>query len=567
MISITRQPGATHLSQNQILFEVKGMDADGMQFYWRGVRAELRSVGANGLSSGQFVSVNWTEPEGLSLAVNFSVPASPALATGNPNRLPPYASGTYLAYWESVAAKMAAHPELRPWFSFYATDNGDGTYSVWCTARQYETGWTVAFGPDGAPAFTTSQVAELTTNTPEGYRLRLDVFLEDGYDLGTYMRVATVGSPVNSDSKALFSIEQVLDKSLRNTLPELLVPAWDTAAPYVSPTLLRYYVRAYEQTDNGDPDYTNFRLSTTKRVLCGGIAQSLDAQLDFLGTRDEDSNWLTWRPDGQTVAPEQPYFLAWYCYDNTILPIALEVEEYLADGSVTQTYLYQDDIGQPSQYRVYVFPVGPEALGVSASTVRYRVRVVQEGEIGPDFEPIYSTVSPWRIFYVDRAHYTEVRYLAYLNSFCCPEVVRCVGDIDKDVKIDVEESQAIVPIGFVETFPERRPARIDWEDLFTYRTGYIPRLEADTLQHELRSSWRLYEISPTGYIPLLTRGKSFPITSSRQNLHSVEIEATPALLDRNYSRIDGQLVIPPIEVWGSPDGLHIWTSPVAVPWS
>lgn len=570
MITFTRQPGTIALSGNQVLYEIKGTDPDGNPFFYRGARAELRSVGANGLSAGHVVTVNWEEPEGLSLSVGFSTAASAAIAALSVNQLPPYSTGSYLTYWETVAAKMAAHPQLRPFFTFFAVDNGDGTYSVWCTARLYETGWQVGFGPDGAPAFTAQAFPDITTNDPGGYRIRTDVFLEESYAANTYARIATISSPVANDSKVLFNIAGILDQGSRNLLPELMVPAWDAAVPAVSPTMFRYYIRSYEQTDNADGDYTNFLISSTQRILCGGISQTLAAQIDYLATRNAESNWLTWRPDGQIVSPDQPYFLSWYAYPpggGLLGDVVLQVQEYTEDGTSTTKYMFVDSPLDSDSYNVYVWAVGPEALEIGATTVRYRVRVMRLDVVADGDPQTYSAASPWRLFHIDRSYHEEVRYLAYVNSFCCPEVVRCVGDHDEDMKLEREESQAIIPVGYAATFPELRNHRTDWQSYFTYRTGYLSRNEATALQ-ELQISPRVYEISPGGYIPLALEGKSFSISSTRQNLHAMEVQARPALLDRYFSRLYDPLAEPALpnpEAWQSPDGAY-WLSAVGLPW-
>lgn len=568
MIAFLEQPGSVVLSRNRIAYKILATDNEGAQFYWYGARNELRGNVAAGFPDGMDLALYWKEPTGATLAVFFEV-KTVALANVTTD-LPAYSTGDLAAYWMSVAAKMQAHPEVNPFFQVYSTGNDDGSYSIWVVSRFYEAGWSIFYPISNEGNYTQTQYPALTTNVPTGYTVRLDVFAEPIYKSGTFERLATVGGAPARNSRKDLEISEILHQAIREYLDDLLIPSWGTALPYAADTLRRFYIRAYE-TSVGEPLlWDSFQTGSRKTALAGGIAESLDASVDFLGTRDATNSWLTWRPDGQTVAPEQPYYLSWFPwnYDQTLYSGAyLEVEETDADGTVTSRYVYEDDDVAVTLAPI-VFPVGPTELGIAATTNYYRVRVIQNTNVPAlEEEPDRSAYSTWRTFFVDRSHYHEVRYLAYINAFYLPEITRCTGDADKDLDIQYEESLAIKPLGSADSFREKRVHNTTWEDVFTYRTGYLPRLEAETLQHELRASDRVYEISAAGYIPLVLRGRSFPVGSSRRNLHSIEITATPALMDRIYSREDGTIVNIEVDVWGSPNGVDIWASPLAESWS
>jgi len=564
MIAFLEQPGSVVLSRNRIAYKILATDDEGAQFYWYGSRCELTGNVGAGFPDGMDLALYWKEPTGATLAVFFEVKTI-ALANVTTD-LPAYSSGDLASYWMSVAAKMQAHPEVNPFFQVYSTGNDDGSYSIWVVSRFYEAGWSIYYPISNAGDYTFTQYPALSTNVPDGYNVRLDIFAEPSYQSGTFERLATVGGAPSRNSRKDLEISEILHAAIREYLDDLLIPAWGTALPYPADTLRRFYIRAYE-TSVGEPLlWDSFQTGSRKTAIAGGISESLDASIDFIDTRDFTNSWLTWRPDGQAVGPDQPYYLSWfpYNYEETLYSGAyLEVEETDADGTVSTSYAYEDNAAAVTLAPI-VFPVGPNSLGISETTNYYRVRVVQNTNIVvPPTEPDRAAYSEWRTFFVDRSHYHEVRYLAYLNGFYLPEIIRCTGDADKDLEVNQEESLAIKPLGSSDTFRETRTHRIDWRDLFTYRTGYLPRLEVETLQHELRTSDRVYEISAAGYVPLVLRGKSFPVAASRRNLHSIEITATPALLDRIYSREDGNLVSVDVDVWGSPDGIDIWGSPIS----
>ena len=111
----------------------------------------------------------------------------------------------------------------------------------------------------------------------------------------------------------------------------------------------------------------------------------------------------------------------------------------------------------------------------------------------------------------------------------------------------------------------------DFENIFTYRTGYKSRIEIEALQEMLIEN-QAYEIFQSGYVPLFITDKKFDITECLQFLHALQFKAVRSLKRINYSNslipCDGALPIcgpsnwqsPEDECWNTPNGLN-WEGP------
>ena len=196
--------------------------------------------------------------------------------------------------------------------------------------------------------------------------------------------------------------------------------------------------------------------------------------------------------------------------------------------------------------------------GIQKYTVQVRFRDF-------DIDPLPEGVnySPIRTYYVDYNYYKEQRYLMYLNSFSAPQVLRCIGDLVEDVGISRQESRHILPPAYNPAFAEIRQYDADWSEVFTYHTGWVTRLEARALQEMLIYNY-LYEVSPYGYIPLYLVSESFPITATRDTLHSITLKTKPALLSKFYSNILIPLTAEQ-EGWLT-DLEEYWQTSMALPW-
>jgi hypothetical protein len=540
MIIIAQEPEPITLTGNPVTYTIRAVDGDGNTVQWLGARSELIFDGYFDLPIDS-ISLNWIEPGGLGTAIDYF--SSDDLT--DPRAFPRFESAfpSTLAYYEAVAARMEAHPLAGPYFRIYAVDNGDGI-SLWAVARRYEEGWDVQWGNNNILSGSTDvqSSTELISTAPEDYRIHLDAYIEQDFGSSNYKEAGKLSSPVDEQGLARFDISSLLNAAAFSTFPLDIqgpnIPAWGLEEVLLHDVLRKYFVRLYERNSEGDNDFQFYFPRSPQLALVGGIAQNFFALYNIFENFSESNAFLTWKPDKRTLGPDQPEWLAWYNYTDSVAEIVLFVIEYDEEGSETSKYMY--DLGpnrlkaEPSQ--VLLIPVGPQALALEDETIKYEVRVVDalsnwEGAGGDFF-------SQPRTYYIDRRHYHTVRYLMYLNGWNCPETLRCVGDMDVEMTSSALESRRVLPPGFGDRYSELMAYRTEWADRFTYRSGYMTAAEAETLR-EILIYRKLYEVYEDGYIPLHIPGEaSFQITSSRQNLHSITIQAEPALEPRYFSNFN-----------------------------
>jgi hypothetical protein len=540
MIVIEQEPGDIALTGNPVTYTIRAVDGDGNTVQWLGARSELIFDGYFDLPIDS-ISLNWTEPSGLQTSIDYFSSNDLTDPRAFPDDATPFAS--ILAYYEAVAARMEAHPLAGPYFRIFAVDNGDGI-SLWAVARRYEEGWDVQWGNNNIFSGPTSgnSTTELFSTAPDNYRIHLDAYIEQDFNSSNYKEAGKLSSPVDEQGLARFDLSSLLSAAAYSTYERDIqgppIPAWGIEEVLVHDILRRYFVRIYERNSEANNDFQFYFPQPGRLALVGGIAQNFFALYDLFDSLSATNAFLTWKPDKRTVGPDQPEWLCWYNYTDDIAEIVLLVIEYNEEGVPTSKYKY--DFGpnriKAAHAQSLLIPVGPEALEINADTVKYEVQVVDalsdwEGN-GPEF------FSQQRTFYVDRRHYHTVRYLMYLNGLNCPETLRCVGDADVEMNSSALESRRVLPPGFGDSYSELMSYRTEWADRFTYRSGYISAEEAETLR-EVLIYRRIYEVYEQGFIPLHIPGQaSFEITSSRQNLHSITIQAEPAVEPRHFSNFN-----------------------------
>lgn len=561
MFVISSQPDEVALSGNPVIWKVRALDTEGMPFMWKGARAELKTTGYIDVAEGDFFILSWNEPTVSSQSIIFLSILSPSAINHIPSDSGEYP--TVLAYWEAIAEIMQAHPEIAPFFDVYAVDNGDGI-SLWIQAREYESGWSVSYNIDDMtpPDYTAVAYDIPETNAPDNYNVNVDVIIESTYNSGNYERYATLYGIPGSDSEVAFDISEVLHKALTSFLADPPLPPWGATEPILLDTLRNYYLRVYESAD--EELYDNVSVLDTKLILLGGIAQNLFSAYDFFANLDEDNSLLTWYPDKKKVGVEQPEYLPFVNYSESDLIFYVEVTRYFEDGTSSVVNKYTDYPITLAPWQVSAIPVGFTQLGLNPAggIQKYTVQVrFRDFDIDPLPEGV--NYSPIRTYYVDYNYYKEQRYLMYLNSFSAPQVLRCIGDLVEDVGISRQESRHILPPAYNPAFAEIRQYDADWSEVFTYHTGWVTRLEARALQEMLIYNY-LYEVSPYGYIPLYLVSESFPITATRDTLHSITLKTKPALLSKFYSNILIPLTAEQ-EGWLT-DLEEYWQTSMALPW-
>lgn len=225
-------------------------------------------------------------------------------------------------------------------------------------------------------------------------------------------------------------------------------------------------------------------------------------------------------------------------YTAEVKQLTLRIEEYSADNQIPTIRTLATSLSvQPNE--VALLPAGPSQLDIADPTLKYVVRVVNQLDTS-------ELLSQKRSYYVDRLSYRSLRYVMYLNSFCLPETLRCVGVYEKQLEVDRKERQLVLTGGYSSTTPEVSQDDQSFEHRFTYRSGYLSKHEVEALQ-ELLILGKAYEVSPAGILPLQLKNKKFRVLNTGEILSSIQFTATRSQRLVSYS-LDHQLLHP-----GTPD--------------
>lgn len=532
MITLIGQPGDIALSKNQMVYRLKVTDAAGDPYGPKGVRSQITSDGED-LNPGDVITIDWTEPDGTVHTIDFTAKIGPVSATDLPASSASFP--TFTDYLIDIANQIESHYLIAPHFKLYAMLDM-GTYYLWIETRQIDEDWMVHFDISQVTAtgYASLDFPNIAAdNTPANHKVLLDVFFESNYLSGDYRRKASLEGTIDTAGIIEFNIENIIQSELEITLADPPLPPFNETEMKKADILRRYYVRYREEFDGGSEDW-NFGL--VKLVLCGGIAQNLFADYDFFSNLTIENSFLTWYPDGKTIDTIQPEYLAWYNYTGATQNILLEINLYNEDGYDTTIHRYDSPTPiNVAPHEVVLIPVGYTQIDISdEETLKYSVRVVDKSSDWEGGNPDYF--SQPRQFYVDYQHYREIRYIQYLNGFCIPQTLRCIGDFSNELQVSREKSVRILTPGYSSYFTQLRQHQVDYDNRFTYRSGFLSDQEVDALQ-ELKIYNQAFEVYEEGYIPLYIEDKNYDIADTENFLNAIEIQATPALKQKNYSNI------------------------------
>jgi len=497
MITVTQRPDPIMLSGNPIDVEVLASRPDGSPIVAAGgSRATFTGPPNDGLGDNLFLSLDWTNPEGRALSVGFHTagPFPTAYA------IPAYGGGDLTSYFQQLASAIGSNQEVAPYFNITPSRNLDGSFTITAVAKSNDPAWSVRWeGVDEAAGFT---VANNIGGSNDGsYRVRTEIFMDRG---NGYEEIGSIGSPPNDSSRLAFDIGRIVDNAVREVLPLPGIPSFEADAPIVGNNVYPYYLRISDfSTEAG---YGDDVVIDDRRAFAGKVGGALLSSGNFLEQISTGSSWLCSRPDRRLIGRNEPVFLSWLSPNSSDVSPQLEVEE-TDDALTVTTRLVYGNVATTNREPI-TFPVGVVALGIDDATVYYRVRVMNQ-----DVE-----LSPWRTFVVDVKQYEQERYLAYLNSFYLPEVLRCTGDLESELDTRRQEFTRVRQQDGGSLLPGKGTFRVETSEDYTYFTGYKPRLEVVAVVRELVASPYVYQITANGRTPLLPAGRSFDLGNPTNNL-------------------------------------------------
>ncbi len=553
MLTLITPPDNITLARNTCLYKLRATNGTGALFAAVGVRSEVDFAALTArFTTGQTLTLVYTEPDGTQETVVFTAATNPALVTDLPSGSTPGYSNS--AYWAEVARVVAHHPRISPFFRAVISST-----KLQITERSGATGWALVV--TNSASFTVTATAAQPDTTPDNYRVVLQVFAEDGYESGAWAEVATLENTPDAEGNMYFDISSILAAHCRDTRLEPMVPVWSNDEPVVADNLRRYQVRFREQS--GTPVvYQDWTYDTVKHVIDGGVATAIWAEGNYLLTLSDTNAFLTWMADGRTIAPEEKIYLPWFNYTGSNKSTTLEVIAYDVDTGlpVATVFAAISDFVKP--YQTLLIPAWPAVLGITATDrYRYEVRVVDAESDYEGGSPEY--LSQTREYYITRDFSRTERYIQYLNGFGVPEMWRCTGEYSKNISVARATAQRSLLPGFSQYASDTVQYLTDYTPSLTYRTGYIRRADAEVLQ-ELLLATSIYDVSENGYVPLRITTNDADVVSSLRDLNAYQFAAQPRLTMGTFSK--RAAVAEGTDAWQEPN-LSLWLDTLSQPWN
>lgn len=554
-VALIAQPGDIVFARNPVVIQLRASTTVGGPTYAaKGVGAYFQAALSARIATGATVTVAYTEADGTAETVVLTAAADYTPDAAIPDNS---FSGTNAEYWSAVAVEIAAHPRIGPFFSVSPVVSGA---NIQITLREKSTlsGWAITLTNSSGHAVT--PLAAMDDSTPANYRVLFEVFFEKTYRGGDYISAALLeGQPDGETGYLYFDISPILESQCRAYRSEPLVPTWSTITPVIADNLRRWYVRYTEQA--GNPAITQeWQYTDVKLAMDGGISQSAWAENpDYLESLGTATSVLTWLPDGRPVVQDAPEFLAWFntgATDETVSLIRALISDQDGLGFINESWYNSSPI-TARPYETVLFPLRPllaSAYFVATEAYKSEIKVLRDGTL--------VELSPTLIYYHDKTYYESRRHIQYLNGFGVHDTWTCRGQYAKRLRVQRSSAQRPLSPGFDTYATDTFQYASESEPQYTYRTGYLSKALAETLQ-EMLMVGEIYDVSEDGYVPLLLTTNDFQITDTRESLHAYEFTAVPRLRLRNYSK--RAVVAPDLNAWQEPGGEY-WFDTAIQPW-
>lgn len=546
MVNVIGAPTPITFARNTAAVRLQALQSLGVPFGAKGATAtiELDTAADDGLTAGNVLTVTWESyPGALADSVLFTASDTPTADT----ELPTMAGLVNPDYIAAVASKIGAHFRIAPFFEVYVVPVSASIFRIVIEARDLVEDWQTTVTTD-AVGWDVSDAPPLADTTPENYLVVVEVFWEDTYLQGDFRKIGTLEPARDENGIMEMDFSPIFTAEWQHTQKEMPIPMGNVATTFAD-NLRRYYFRWQERSGSPTTYSVWFHLDP-QLVMWGGVSNRLWSAGNYLTGIALSKSLLHWYPTRKQVVKAQPEWLAWFNYTEIKQDVWLEVTEYDDTNTPAAPVLKFDTTpAAVQQFETALFPVGMLALEISDTTLKYRVRVMNDE----------GAVSDFREYLVDFMSYEGLRFIQYLNGFGCPETLRCAGYHTRAADIGRSESRRDLAPGYTENTAEILQWNFEAQQKNTYRSGFLRRSEVEALQELLFYNEGYEYIGTDEFVPLFVQAKSLKITETTQNLHFVEFVATPRMTLGNYDNTTSQHpdwnVIPPVPVL---DGISFW---------
>lgn len=527
MIALLQLPSYVTLARNQNLALFRVTDPDGRAYGPRGAEARITvdTASSPGLTDGDTITLEYTSFPG---AAPVTIVFTGSAAVGA-NNLPLLAGTVDAPYMISVISKIAAHPQVAPFFTIDFPATTGTEYAIALVANDTLEDWAPTFAVVGPSGWTVADTAALPDNTPDNHRVIVELFWEVGYLGGGFRRVAAMQPAYDRQGLVWLHLQDLFTAQWQATQATVPIPQ-DITQPTRADNLRRYYLR-YTEASGNPLEYDEFQSSAVQMVMWGGVGNRYWSAGNPLDGLTDIASLLHYYPSGKPVAPRQPEWLAWYNYTGEVVTLQLELVATANDNTdEAPIILYPTTPLTLQPGETALFPAGPQAVQVDTATVRKYTLTVQKNT--------GDTLSEPRTYWIDNLYHEDMRILQYLNSFGIPETLRCTGRLSHNLKIDRGDTRRNLDVGYFGPSRERIQWDFEGEPVYTYRSGYLPPQAVRALQELMLYNEVWEAITPGNWRAMHVLNRSMPLPETGQVLNAVEIQATPSISMGNYDPTD-----------------------------
>ena len=248
MIHLLDAPQAIY-TKNPILYRFQCTVGD-VPFGVLGASASLTS--GMGLSQGDVMVIDWTEPMMLSKRLSFYVGSHPLpvyqlakhfLYDWSSYRTI-YASHTLLDYFQYVAHRISTHPTLSPFFDCVCVERS-GQYTIQIAAKNTSNDWSIKLTDSTIiNTHTKSHAYPQADIRPLHHQFLYQLCVASNE---TYTALPIQYGTCDASGIITVNVHDMVDAYAMCTIGTCPIPRWDMAQPIKAKNVVRYYIRVAEQ--------------------------------------------------------------------------------------------------------------------------------------------------------------------------------------------------------------------------------------------------------------------------------------------------------------------------------
>lgn len=529
MIQFIAKPTTIAFAGNPITFHFKAINpVDSLPFRALGERSVLS---VSSLAVGDLITVVFYAPDGASTSLDFEAKATPISDTDIPVDL------------NEAAVKIQAHYLIAPYLTIYFNDTAN---ELTAEAKTVEPNWVVEL-TSSVLTNTTESFEYTPINTPDGYTIEYQVLFEEQYKQGLW-RLAHKGTmkPHEDGSDIYLNISDILNQECKASLKENPFAHYSNTTPVLTDNRRRYYVRFQEKWTTATPIWITENI---RMAVMGGIPNQNWLSFDnwfLMSGAEKPRTWLTYHPSVQNVRFNTIHWISWYNAQTTAdLSISLSVKTIDNTGTESGWEIVESSTIIVQTYQTITFPISPNALGLSLNAKGYMIKVV-----GTDSN---MDLSSEKYFLIDKLPRRNIKQLAYINSFGCPEVITCTGEYAHTVSTETTQTETVRGYNHGGAITKTNSNINSVGIGLIYRSGIINAKMKEALS-EIALSPVLFDITTPQYLALILKAEKLNneltgatdehlyswewATQPRININAFAIDtvlrSTNALLESNY---------------------------------